>query len=586
MTGIVLIQTDLMMVLSGICFITCIFTAISRSIPIYRRKLLIFMTSTEMFLLIFERFSYQYSGDVSNLGFVMVRLSNFMVFCLPYMLTFLFALFLADMLKDEGGIDFVPSSIGLVEAVSMIAVFFVLISQFTGLYYSIDPATNLYVRAPLYILSYIPSAIIFPTLFYTLSRYGKKLSKGIKFTLYFFIFIPLIAVVLQFFLYGLSLTSISMVLPVLLMFLIELHEMDAKVAEANRREISLLNEMQFKTQEELDQAKNDLEEAVSEENRKLRFESQDAFFNILSTIDEPEQAIRHMISVMGHFYEADRVSVFVVDHDANCIRNRYEWTANGVSPKMDELHEMPIDLLKYWRNTFGRNGILDARNIEDIRESEKSLYEMLKKRGVYSFMCFPIMILSELEGMVAVENRKRFFENYNTLNMMRALMQSEMLNIRNAQKYREEGILEEKNRRQGEMNKLKALSSVLADDYSTICEVNPKDQSLTVIKQTGPITDMFGGKLEHRNYESAMKLYISEGVLKDDQEEMLQFSNLDTLLESLDGLHSFSRVYRNNKGQFTEMKAVRNIDGMLIVGFGVRDAQIRKERAYERKLEE
>ena len=83
MTGIVLIQTDLMMVLSGICFITCIFTAISRSIPIYRRKLLIFMTSTEMFLLIFERFSYQYSGDVSNLGFVMVRLSNFMVFCLP-----------------------------------------------------------------------------------------------------------------------------------------------------------------------------------------------------------------------------------------------------------------------------------------------------------------------------------------------------------------------------------------------------------------------------------------------------------------------------------------------------------------------
>lgn len=201
-------------------------------------------------------------------------------------------------------------------------------------------------------------------------------------------------------------------------------------------------------------------------------------------------------------------------------------------------------------------------------------------------MCFPIMILSELEGMVAVENRKRFFENYNTLNMMRALMQSEMLNIRNAQKYREEGILEEKNRRQGEMNKLKALSSVLADDYSTICEVNPKDQSLTVIKQTGPITDMFGDKLEHRNYESAMKLYISEGVRKDDQEEMLQFSNLDTLLESLDGLHSFSRVYRNNKGQITEMKAVRNIDGMLIVGFGVRDAQIRKERAYERKLEE
>ena len=89
-----------MLFLSGICFILALLAVLTKSLTSKRRRILVCLELSAMFLLIFDRYAYLYRGDISSTGFVMVRLSNFLVFLLTIALAFSFNLYLIDLYKN------------------------------------------------------------------------------------------------------------------------------------------------------------------------------------------------------------------------------------------------------------------------------------------------------------------------------------------------------------------------------------------------------------------------------------------------------------------------------------------------------
>ena len=77
-------QLSIMLFLSGTCCVLAILCLFTSSMPKKRRRALTLLEVYAALLLIMDRFAYIYRGNSSELGWWMVRISNFSVFLFSY----------------------------------------------------------------------------------------------------------------------------------------------------------------------------------------------------------------------------------------------------------------------------------------------------------------------------------------------------------------------------------------------------------------------------------------------------------------------------------------------------------------------
>ena len=227
-------QLNIMLFMSGICCILTLLTFITGSLSRKRRRILGLLELSAMLLLLCDRFAYIYRGDVSALGYWMVRICNFMVYLcslvIPHTLTF----YLCDLYSNEGGIEKLPKRLLICKILFAVGVVLLVISQFTGLYYTFD-AQNRYQRAPGNIICFaIPLLIVLLQLSVVL-QYRRLLRRRITNPLILNTVAPIVATIIQFFTYGISLTNMSIVGTVILLYvyaLVDLNE-SLKIAQLN-----------------------------------------------------------------------------------------------------------------------------------------------------------------------------------------------------------------------------------------------------------------------------------------------------------------------------------------------------------------
>lgn len=98
-------QADIMMILGGICGIMAIFVFLTNTMSKKRKFALMLLEISAVFLLISDRRAYIFRGDPSDLGWFMVRLSNFLVFFLTLVVIYAFNLYLIDLYTHKAGLD-------------------------------------------------------------------------------------------------------------------------------------------------------------------------------------------------------------------------------------------------------------------------------------------------------------------------------------------------------------------------------------------------------------------------------------------------------------------------------------------------
>lgn len=167
-------------------------------------------------LCISEAGAYYFRGNTSRTGFYMVRITNYVVFFLGYVLVWLGAQYIDNAINKRGGkpIQFLANAIHVVCAIGIVLL---TVSQFVPFYYSFD-AENRYYRLPGYPPLVVLPLIVLMLLFIRVLRHRKRF-KGIEqFAFLVFIFFPVLSLVLTIFFYGFSFSTITNTIAIFLFF--------------------------------------------------------------------------------------------------------------------------------------------------------------------------------------------------------------------------------------------------------------------------------------------------------------------------------------------------------------------------------
>ena len=256
-----LLQSDLMMVLSTICGTLALLVYLTNTMSHKRKVALMLLEISAMLLMISDRRAYIYRGDTSSLGWWMVRISNFLVFFLTLVVIWSFNLYLIDLYINEGKLDAVPRRLKAASILALIGMVLVIISQFTGFYYTFDEM-NRYQRAPGFIVCYLIPLSMLLLQVSVILQYRRVLHRSIWISLLLFTSLCLIAAILQAFLYGVSLNNITIAAMAILLYVYALKDMTREVEHAREMEIAFYKEEKAKEHALFEQTAEALASAI------------------------------------------------------------------------------------------------------------------------------------------------------------------------------------------------------------------------------------------------------------------------------------------------------------------------------------
>lgn len=232
-------QLSIMLVLCTMCMTMALLLLITRFLTKRRKWIMIMMEIIAALLLGFDRTAYVYKGDTTQIGYVMVRLANFMVFFLTSTVVLSFNLYLIDLITEEGGQGRVPRRLKMVNIGALIGMAMAVIAHFTGLYYYFDDQNN-YHRGPGFLICYIVPVLL-PVIQYTVIRQNRRrFSRLIYTSLVLYIFIPIAMGILQIFTYGISIVNMAMVIVSVFLYIFTYLDINEEVERAHETEVDNL----------------------------------------------------------------------------------------------------------------------------------------------------------------------------------------------------------------------------------------------------------------------------------------------------------------------------------------------------------
>ncbi|MBR0307678.1 MAG: HD domain-containing protein [Mogibacterium sp.] len=254
-------QIYIMIGLAGACAVLALMAGITKSVSHTRKIILVSMELGAMLLLLSDVDAYVFRGDTSTVGYYMVRISNFMVFFMSLHLIHTLNNFFIDLYRNEQRLERIPRRLYAAEIIYVIGIILLVISQFTGLYYTFDEM-NQYQRAPGFIICYAMPLIMLFLQLSVLVKYHDKISRSLYTALLLFTVLPLVASVIQVFTYGVSLTNMTCVGLVILLFVVTLKDMDEQIRQANDLKIEMMQKAQDELQKVFEQTAEALANAI------------------------------------------------------------------------------------------------------------------------------------------------------------------------------------------------------------------------------------------------------------------------------------------------------------------------------------
>ena len=213
-------QLTISLVLLIICAVNSILIYFRKSLPVRRRIIVSILQLSVVFLLLADHYAYIFRGNETNLGWWMVRISNFGIFYFSISIIFMFNLYLKQIIKIDSTTEKPPRKLFVCDIFLGISLLLLIISLFTNMYYSFDE-TNHYHRAQGQIICYLfLVSVLFLQLVCILQNF-KTITLKLRILLIIFTLVPIIAAVLQIFMYGLSIINISFGILAIFLFLCE-----------------------------------------------------------------------------------------------------------------------------------------------------------------------------------------------------------------------------------------------------------------------------------------------------------------------------------------------------------------------------
>lgn len=364
------------------CLIAAIGMFLSDNYDSEKRRTLFCMQLFTAILLGADALAYGFRGYPGQTGRWVVTISNFLVFALSNVILMFFHSYVCCYLfTKKQKLKIVRVKIGY--GIAAAGLLMVILSQFTHWYYYID-ADNLYHRNSAYLISMlIPVAEMLLDLS-LLVQYHKNVRRKIFLSMLSYIILPVVAALIQWFLYGLTLINVSICVSMIIMYMAATSEMN--------REIYLALKQKEEAEERLE-IETTLNNCIRE----------------LSAEDDIYESINNLLQTIGEYFQADRSYIFELDEDGKTISNTHEYVREGVEPQKDNLQEVPLTVVSVWMEYFRKDQVYFISDLE--QEKGSVTYDMLREQQVERLLAVPLRKKDKILGFLGVDNPGKHYDD-------------------------------------------------------------------------------------------------------------------------------------------------------------------------------
>lgn len=372
------------------CMVMALCIYLSNNFNSKRRKCLFCLQAFTSLLLFNSAIAVLFRGNPGVLNFFAARMGSFMTFALRNVIILFFHvyecsyLFTDDTWKRDRRVKYA----GLL---CLLGVVLVILSQDSDLYYYFD-TNNVYYRGRWYFLSLlIPSLSLLMDLSLLL-QFRKKLRRIIFFSLLSFIVLTIGTAAVQLLYNSVALINMAMGLAMTIMFI-------SSMSEQNLEMYQLLKK------------KTEVEERLSISmtlNQSVK---------ALSANVDTDAAINELLGIINAYFDADRCYIFETIHDGKALKNTYEHVRAGVSAQIENLQDVPIDVISIWMASFEKNEAYFMSTLD--QEKGSAAYNMLQEQQVDRLLAVPLKKQDEIIGFLGVDNPRKHYDDPTLLSTIR-----------------------------------------------------------------------------------------------------------------------------------------------------------------------
>lgn len=172
---------------------------------------------------------------------------------------------------------------------------------------------------------------------------------------------------------------------------------------------------------ELDSARNDL----SVEKKLL-----DCIENLVMN-DDFTAAFNSGLTTILEYYDADRTYIFEFQWKENLTRNTYEICRDGISPQIENLQTVPVDVVARWVDSFEdqeQNTIIFIGDVDALKDdpTHRLEYDCLHPQGIKSLIAVPIFINGKLHGFLGIDNPRSHMDALTLLTQLTYIIANEL----------------------------------------------------------------------------------------------------------------------------------------------------------------
>ena len=337
-------------------------------------------------------------------------------------------------------------------------------------------------------------------------------------------------------------------------------------------------------------------------NKKLELLNQ-----ILSLISDINQAsnekevkdcIPALLQYTGEYTDADRVYIFeLMSEKQDYYSNTFEWCREGIIPQIDNLIRISADSMPVWHEKFLRGETIIIHDLEKIRETMPSEYDILKVQDIHSLLVLPLFANTQLSGFIGLDNPELVNPgvSISLLSNAGGHLASTLNNLRMFRMLEEKQKTLESNLE--ELQKEKHILEALCVDYTSFYLCDLANDTLEAIKQSihsnwAEIDEMPELK---SSYTSGIRYYYDHYVIRESAPDFLRKMERHALIEYLRNHKRFAYRYQSVKNhaghEYFELQVIRletgnRDDYKIIMGFRYIDDIVQEDMKKKQQMEE
>ena len=129
------------------------------------------------------------------------------------------------------------------------------------------------------------------------------------------------------------------------------------------------------------------------------------FINL--SAEEVDNGINQALKALGEFTDVDRSYVFQFFDEGQKTSDTHEWSAEGITPQIDNLQNLSVDSTPWWMSKLRKFETIHIPDVKKLPASAKNEKEILRAQSIKSLIVIPMVYNRQLVGFMGLDSVRR-----------------------------------------------------------------------------------------------------------------------------------------------------------------------------------